>query len=85
MADGNATETAVAMVDGNCYGKWPTAKAMGGSNSNGDGVSDGDRDGSGNCNGNGHGNGNSDKEKVASSCAGDMQRCGRGNTLPPPP
>jgi hypothetical protein len=52
-------------------------------NSNGDG--NGNRDGDGDCNGNGHGNGNNDKGRVASSCAGDVQRCGSGNTLPPPP
>ncbi len=45
------------------------------------GNSDGDRD----CNGKGHGNGDNDKGRVASSCAKNVQRCGRGNTLPPPP
>ncbi len=29
-------------------------------------------------------NGNNDKGRVASSCAGNVQHCGRGNTLPPP-
>jgi hypothetical protein len=53
------------------------------SNSNGDGDSNGDSDG--NCNGNGPGDGNNDEGRVTSSCAGDVQRCGRGNTLPPPP
>jgi hypothetical protein len=58
---------------------------MGEGNGNGDGNDDGDGDGDNNCNGNGHGKGNNDKGRVASSCAGDVQRCGRGNTLPPPP
>jgi hypothetical protein len=85
MADGNATETAVAMVDSNRNGKWPTAMAMGCGNGDGNGVGDGDGDGDGDCNGDGHGKGDDDKGKVASSCAGDVQHCGRGNTLPPPP
>ncbi len=85
MADGDATETAVAMVDGNRNGKWPTAMEMGGSNGNGNGVGNGDGDGDGSCNGNGHGEGNNDKGRVASSCASNVQHCGRGNTLPPPP
>jgi hypothetical protein len=58
---------------------------MGGSNGDGNGVGDGDRDGIGNRNGNSHDKGNNDKGRVASSCAGDVQHCGRGNTLPPPP
>jgi hypothetical protein len=58
---------------------------MGNSNGYGNGVSNGNRDGDGNCNGNGHGKGNNDKGRVASSCAGNVQCCGRGNTLPPPP
>ncbi len=41
-------------------------------------------DGNSNHNGNGHGNGNNDKGRIASSCAGSVQHCGRGNTLPPP-
>ncbi len=85
ISDGNATETAAAMVDGNCNGKWLTATAMGGSNGNGNGVGNGDGDGDGNCNGDSHGKGNNDKGRVASSCAGDVQHCGRGDTLPPPP
>jgi hypothetical protein len=54
-----------------------------GSNSNGDSNGNGDSDGD--CNGNVHGNGDNDKGRVASSCAGNVQHCGRGNTLPPPP
>ncbi len=85
MADGNETETAAAMVGGNRNGIWPTAMAMGGSNSNGNRVGNSDRDGNGNCNYDGHGEGNNDKRRIASSCAGDAQHCGRGDTLPPPP
>jgi hypothetical protein len=85
MADSNATETAAAMVDGDCNGKWPMATAMGSGNGNGDGVGNGDGDGDGNCNRDGHGEGNNDKGRVDSSCAGDVQRCGRGDTMPPPP
>jgi hypothetical protein len=75
------------------------ATAMGGSNGNGNGdgngVSSGDGDGNGDgdgdangnsdCTGNGHGEGNNDKGRVATSCAGNVQCCGRGDTLPPPP
>jgi hypothetical protein len=46
---------------------------------NGNGEEDGGR------NGDGHGKGNNDKGRIASSCAGNVQRCGRGDTLPPPP
>jgi hypothetical protein len=59
--------------------------AMGDGNGNGNGVGDSDRDGNSDRNGNSHGEGNNDKGRVASSCAGNMQRCGRGNTLPLPP
>ncbi len=55
------------------------------SNGNEDSNGDGNRDGNGNRNGNGHGDGNNDERRLASSCAGNVQRCGRGNTLPPPP
>ncbi len=58
---------------------------MGNGNGNGDGVGDDDGDDDGNRNGNGHGEGDDDKNRVASSCAGDVQHYGRGNTLPPPP
>jgi hypothetical protein len=54
-------------------------------NSNGDEDSNGNSDGDGNCNGDVLGDGNNDKGRVASSCAGGVQHCGRGNTLPPPP
>ncbi len=59
--------------------------AMDNGNGDGDGVSNKDRDGNGNRNGNGHGEGDDDEGRVASSCAGDVKRYGRGDTLPPPP
>ncbi len=59
--------------------------AMGNGNGDGDGVDNDNRDGNGDCNGNGLGKGNDDKDRVASSCAGNVQRYGRENTLPPPP
>ncbi len=69
--------------------QWPTAMAMaigyGNVNSIGNGDSKGDGDGNSNCNGDSHSNSDNDKGRVASSCAGNVQRCGRGNTLPPPP
>ncbi len=67
--------------------QWPTAMAMAmcDGNGNGDRVSDGDGDGNGDCNGNGHSKVNHYKGMVASSCASDVQLCGRGNILPPPP
>jgi hypothetical protein len=58
---------------------------MGNGNGDGDGVSDDDGDGNGDGNGDGHGKGDNDKGRVASSFAGDVQRYGRDNTLPPPP
>ncbi len=82
MADGNATETAATMVNGDGISKRPTATAISGSNSDGR-VGNSDGDGNGNCNGDGHGKGDNYKGKVASSCAGDVKRCGRGNTLHP--
>ncbi len=60
------------------------ATAMGDGNGNGNGVGNGDVDGNGNRIGNGHGKGNHYKGRVASSCAGNVQRCGMGDTLPPP-
>jgi hypothetical protein len=84
MADGNATETAAAMVLDNRKSIWPAATAMGGGDGNGDGVCNGDGDGDGNCNGDSHGKSNNDKGRVASSCASNVQHCGRGDTLPPP-
>jgi hypothetical protein len=59
--------------------------AMGNGNGDGDGVDNNDGDGNGDRNGDGHGKGDDDKGRVASSCAGNVQRYGRGNTLPPPP
>jgi hypothetical protein len=53
------------------------------SNCNGDGNDNGDSDGD--CNGDSHDNSNNGKGRVASSCAGNVQHCGRGNNLPPPP
>jgi hypothetical protein len=58
---------------------------MGDGNGNGNGVSDGNGDGDGDRNGDSHGKGNNDKGRVALSCASNVQRCGRDNTLPPPP
>ncbi len=58
---------------------------MGNGNGDGDGVGNDDGDGDGNCNGNGHGKGDDDEGRVASSCAGNVQHYGRGDTLPPPP
>jgi hypothetical protein len=57
--------------------------AMGNGNGDGNGVSKDNRDDNGNCNGNGLGEGKDDKGRVASSCAGNVQHYGRGNTLPP--
>ncbi len=74
--------TATAMADGNSDGN---CNGDGGSDGDGNGVGDGDVDGDGNCNGDGHGEGNHYEGRVDSSCAGSVQRCGRGNTLPPPP
>ncbi len=59
--------------------------AMGNGNGDGDGVGNDDGDGNVDCNGNGHGKGDHDEGRVASSCAGNVQCYGRGNTLPPPP
>ncbi len=61
------------------------ATAMGNGNSDGDGVDNDDGDGDGNRNGNCHGEGDDDKGRVASSCVGNVQRYGRGDTLTPPP
>jgi hypothetical protein len=58
---------------------------MGNGNGDGDGVGNDNVDGNGDCNGNGHGKGDNDKGRVASSCAGNVQRYGTGDTLPPPP
>ncbi len=61
------------------------AMAMDNGNGDGDKVGDDDGDGNGYCNGNGHGEGGDDESRVAFSSAGNVQRYGRGNTLPPPP
>ncbi len=58
---------------------------MGNSNGDGDGFGNGNGDGNGNGNGNGHGKGDDDEGRVASSCAGNVQHYGRGDTLSPPP
>jgi hypothetical protein len=71
-----ATETAMANGDGGAIGYSDV-------DSNGNGYSIGDSNG--HHYGNGHDNGNNNKGRVASSCAGNVQCCGRGNTLPPPP
>ncbi len=60
------------------------AKAIGNGNGNGDGVGDGNRDGNGDRNDDSHGEGDNDKGRVAPSCAGNVKRYGRGDTLPPP-
>ncbi len=73
--------------------QWPTATAIaigsaignGNINSNGDGDSECNGDSDGDCNGDGNGTGNNDKGRAASSCARNVQHCGRGHTLPPPP
>jgi hypothetical protein len=92
-SDGNSRRQSKRDCDGDgkwqLRQQWPTAMATGigysdvDSDSNRD--SDGDGDGDGNRNGDGHSNGNNDKGRVASLCAGNVQCCGRGNTLPPPP
>ncbi len=55
------------------------------SDGNKDRAGNDNKDGNGNRNGNSHGKGDNDKGRVASSCAGNVQCCGRGDTLPPPP
>ncbi len=50
---------------------------MGNSNHNGDRVGNNNGDGNGNRNGDSHYEGDDDKARVASSCAGDVQRYGR--------
>jgi hypothetical protein len=85
MADGNATETVAAMVDGNRNGNGQWQWAMDNGNGDSDRVSNDNGDGNGNRNGNGHGEGDDDKGRVSSSCACNVQRYGRGDTLPPPP
>ncbi len=72
------TETTIAIADGN-------SNSNGDSNGNGNGVGNGDIEGDGDRNGNGHSEGNHYKGRVASSCAGNVQHYGRGDTLPPPP
>ncbi len=61
------------------------AKVMGNGNGNGDEVGNDNGDGDGNCNGDSHGESDNDKGRVASSCAGNVQRYGRGDPLPSPP
>jgi hypothetical protein len=61
------------------------ATEIGNGNGDGDRVGNDNGDGNGDCNGNGLGEGDNDKGRVASSCAGNVQRYGRGGTLPPPP
>ncbi len=58
---------------------------MGDGNGNGDRVGIDDRNGDSDYNGDGHREGKDDEGRVASSCAGNVQRYGRGDTLPPPP
>ncbi len=61
------------------------ATAMGNGNSNGDGVTMTMEIVDSNRNGDDHGEEDEDKGRVASSCASNVQRYGRGDTLPPPP
>jgi hypothetical protein len=61
------------------------ATAMGNGNGNGNGVDNNGRDGNSDCNGDGPGEGDDDDGRVASSCSGNVQHYGRGDTLPPPP
>ena len=58
---------------------------MGNGNGDGNGVGNDDGDDDGNRNGDGHGEGDNDKGRVSSSCAGNVQCYGRGDTLSPPP
>jgi hypothetical protein len=58
--------------------------AMGDGSGDGKKVSNDGRDCDDGCNGNGHGKGNNDEGRIASSCAGNVQHYGRGDTLPPP-
>ncbi len=74
--------TAMGNGDGDGDG---VGNGNGDSNGNGNRVGNGNKDGDSDCNGNGPSKGNNDKGGVASSCAGDVQHCGRGDTLPPPP
>ncbi len=60
-----------------------TAIGYGNFDRNSNGNSDGDSNGD--CNGNRHSNGDNDKGRVAFLCTSNVQHCGRGNTLPPPP
>jgi hypothetical protein len=57
---------------------------MSNGNGNGDGVGDNNGDGNSNHNGDGHSKGDNAKGRVASSCAGNVQCYGRGDTLSPP-
>jgi hypothetical protein len=54
-------------------------------NSNCGRDSNGNGDGNSNLNGNSNDDGNNDEGRVASSCASNVQCCGRGSTLSPPP
>jgi hypothetical protein len=85
MVDCGATETAAAMVDGNRNGngrgrrQWAMAMAMATELVTATEMATAVAI-------DGHGEGDNDKWRVASSCAGNVQRgCGRGDTLPPPP
>ncbi len=59
--------------------------AMSNGNGNSDGVSNSNGEGNGNRNGGCHGKGNHYEGRVASIHTSNVQHCGRGNTLPPPP
>ncbi len=58
---------------------------MGDGKGNSEGVSDGNGDGNGDRYGDSHGKGDYYKGRVASLCARNVRRCGRGDTLLPPP
>jgi hypothetical protein len=89
MADGNTTERAAAMVNGDRIGngrrQQQLATAIGNGNGDGDGVGNNGGDDDGDRNGDGRGKGDNDKGRVASLCARNVQHHGRGDTLPPLP
>jgi hypothetical protein len=87
MADGDATETAAAMVDGdgNSNGQRQRQRATATAMVTESTTTTEMAMAIAMATGDGHGKGDNDKGRVASSCASDVQRYGRGDTLPPPP
>jgi hypothetical protein len=79
-----STATTAALANGNSNGMG-NGNDDGDGNGNGNRVDNGDKDGNGDHNGDGHGKVNHYEGRVASSGASNVQHCGRGNTLPPPP